>query len=542
MKTKFFILLFLYSFSIHAQTEQDIERALSAISEQTLKAQMNMLASDWMEGRETGTKGAYLSADYIASIMQYMGLQPAGDFNDKMPGRMEMLKGASYNPGPSYFQPLSLIKYQPDDEQSLHLLLSSADKNVEWRLNYKTDFDVSTSDFSLASRAAVVFGGYGVQEESLGIDDFKDLSLTGKILLRIAGMPDDDSAANTAGANWARSRFSIDARKNEAAQKYGATAIIELNLHKDISINWASNVPFRYNYSYYEGDEPLAWTYDFRLKSAHMSPSEDIPVFRLSKRVSEKLTEYLGIQQEALHIKSQDRKKRSKAQVPLSAEFSTRVNSEIIECRNVLGMVEGEIRDEVIVIGAHYDHLGKYNGIVWNGADDNASGTVGVLTIARAIQELGIKPKRTLIFAAWTAEEKGLIGSRFFVDQFGNQRKIVAALNYDMISRNSRRDTEGRQVSLVYSNALENTRVINDEFNQKYNLNLEINYSGVDRPSGGSDHSSFSRVGVPVLWYFTGMHEDYHMPSDHSEKINWDKFARIVQLGFLNIWNLSQQD
>ncbi|MCC5929401.1 MAG: M20/M25/M40 family metallo-hydrolase [Cyclobacteriaceae bacterium] len=542
MKAKLFILVFLYAFSSYAQTEQEIDKALSVINEQTLKAQMNMLASDWMEGRETGTKGAYLSADYIASIMQYMGLQPAGDFNDKMPGRMEMLKGASYNPGPSYFQPLSLIKYKPADEQSLRLLMRSADKNIEWQLNYKTDFDVAPSDLPLSARAGVVFGGYGVQEESLGIDDFKDLPLKGKILMRIAGMPGDDSAANTAGANYARTRFSIDARKNEAARKFGAIAVIELNLHKDISIHWAGNVPFRYNYSYYEGDDPLPWTYDFRLKSALMPPADDIPVFRLSKRMSEKLIKELGIQPEVLYTNTKERKKNPKSQLPFSAEFSTMVKSEIIECRNVLGMIEGEITDEVIVIGAHYDHLGKYNGIVWNGADDNASGTVGVLSIARAIQELGIKPKRTLIFAAWTAEEKGLIGSRYFVDQFGDQRKIVAALNYDMISRNSQRDSVGRQVSLVYSNALDKTRAINDEFNSKHNLNLEINYSGVDKPSGGSDHSSFSRVGVPVLWYFTGLHEDYHMPSDHAEKINWDKFTRIVQLGFLNIWHLAQQE
>lgn len=201
-------------------------------------------------------------------------------------------------------------------------------------------------------------------------------------------------------------------------------------------------------------------------------------------------------------------------------------------------MIEGEDTENVVVVGAHYDHLGKYGGYIWNGADDNASGTVGIMSIAKACMATGIKPKRTIIFAAWTGEERGLFGSRYFVKNFKDQ-KINVALNYDMISRDSDYDKKGNKVSMIYTKPFPKIAVDTKKHNEEADLGLDINYAPMDRPVGGSDNGSFAEKDIPVFWFFIGSHEDYHRPSDHYEKANWKKFTNIIKLGFLNVWEFA---
>jgi Zn-dependent M28 family amino/carboxypeptidase len=219
--------------------------------------------------------------------------------------------------------------------------------------------------------------------------------------------------------------------------------------------------------------------------------------------------------------------------------LKTTVESNIIKARNVLGMIEGENPNEVIVVGAHYDHVGMNMGYIWNGSDDNASGTVGMLTLAKAFAASGIKPQRTIIFAAWTGEEEGLLGSEYFVNNFTKNKKIVLNLNYDMISRDSEDDTLGIECEMTLTQIDTTAPFIKltDKFNEELALGLKINYDASEKPGGGSDHASFSEKGIPIFYLMAGWPDEYHRPSDHPDLANIEKMTKIIKLGYNLIWH-----
>jgi Zn-dependent M28 family amino/carboxypeptidase len=209
-----------------------------------------------------------------------------------------------------------------------------------------------------------------------------------------------------------------------------------------------------------------------------------------------------------------------------------------------LGKIEGKNPNEYVIIGAHYDHLGfdpMLDGDrVYNGADDNASGVSAVLQVAKAFLATGVQPERTVIFAFWDGEEKGLLGSKYFVQTFSEMDKVKGYLNYDMIGRNK---DESKPMHVVYFYT-EAHPVFGDWLKndiKKYGLNLTPDYRPWDKPVGGSDNASFALLDIPVIWYHTDGHPDYHMPSDHVEKINWNKIVDITKASFLNMWNLANE-
>lgn len=202
-------------------------------------------------------------------------------------------------------------------------------------------------------------------------------------------------------------------------------------------------------------------------------------------------------------------------------------------CNNVVGYIEGsKQKNDFILIGAHYDHLGKKGNNIYYGADDNASGTCGVLEIAEAFSELkkqGYTPKKSVIFAAFTAEELGLIGSKHFVNELINdkKRKVSVALNLDMIGRLDTTDNSGQDyVALLSSKKyIDNFVALSDSLKSadfKYQLKKQYSF-------GGSDHQPFIDQNIPALMFFTGLHKDYHAPSDTPEKINYESYKQIVQ-------------
>ena len=211
---------------------------------------------------------------------------------------------------------------------------------------------------------------------------------------------------------------------------------------------------------------------------------------------------------------------------------------------NIFGKIEGKNPNEYVVIGAHYDHLGYDSSLcgdqIYNGADDNASGVSAVLQVAKAFMVTGVQPERTIIFAFWDGEEKGLLGSKYFVQSFPYINKVKGYLNYDMIGRNH---NEAKPMHVVYFYT-ESHPVFGEwlrEDIKKYGLNLEPDYRPWDKPVGGSDNASFALLDIPVIWYHTDGHPDYHMPGDHVEKINWDKLVDITKASFLNMWNLANE-
>ena len=212
--------------------------------------------------------------------------------------------------------------------------------------------------------------------------------------------------------------------------------------------------------------------------------------------------------------------------------------------RNVLGMIPGKNTKEYVIVGAHFDHLGIDPVLdgdqIYNGADDNASGVSAVLQIARAFLASGQQPERNVIFAFWDGEEKGLLGSKYFVQTCPFLCQIKGYLNFDMIGRNNK-PQQPKQVVYFYTAA---HPVFGDwlkEDIRKYGLQLEPDYRAWENPIGGSDNGSFAKVGIPIIWYHTDGHPDYHQPSDHADRLNWDKVVEITKASFLNMWKMANE-
>ena len=212
--------------------------------------------------------------------------------------------------------------------------------------------------------------------------------------------------------------------------------------------------------------------------------------------------------------------------------------------RNVLGMIPGKNTKEYVIVGAHFDHLGIDPVLdgdqIYNGADDNASGVSAVLQIARAFLASGQQPERNVIVAFWDGEEKGLLGSKYFVQTCPFLSQIKGYLNFDMIGRNNK-PQQPKQVVYFYTAAHPGFGDWLKEDIRKYGLQLEPDYRAWENPIGGSDNGSFAKVGIPIIWYHTDGHLDYHQPSDHADRLNWDKVVEITKASFLNMWKMANE-
>lgn len=209
---------------------------------------------------------------------------------------------------------------------------------------------------------------------------------------------------------------------------------------------------------------------------------------------------------------------------------------------NVLGMIPGSKSDEYVIVGAHFDHIGTDAALdgdhVYNGADDNASGVSAALQIARAFAMSGVRPERNIVFAFWDGEELGLLGSKYFVATCPFIDKVRGYLNFDMIGRDNKPDNP-EHVVYFYTEAhpVFGEWLKNDI--GRYSLRLDPDYRPWDKPVGGSDNASFARREIPIIWYHTDGHPDYHQPGDEAGRINYDKVVDITKAAFLNLWNLA---
>lgn len=215
-----------------------------------------------------------------------------------------------------------------------------------------------------------------------------------------------------------------------------------------------------------------------------------------------------------------------------------------LDMNNVIGYIEGKDTAEYVIIGAHFDHLGTDETLVgdkiYNGADDNASGVAALLEIARNFAVSGVKPDRTVIFAFWDGEEIGLLGSRAFAQNF-EMSKVKGYINFDMIGRTTYNKTR-EHVVYFYEKGYEQFRKWQEEYIKEYGLELEPDYRAVSRLKSGGDNATFALYGVPVIWYHTDGHLDYHQPSDHADKIDYQKMKDIAFSAMINLYRLSSKD
>jgi hypothetical protein len=542
------LLCVLASLIISEISAQEKEKGLDAITRRAVEGQLEFLASDWTEGRGTGTEGAYMAADYIASIFKVYGLEPGGDIEYGQINRSAMMRGQRPSQHRTYYQSFSLIEYSPGELQEFSLYGGSKEALQVIHFKNRTDFSVSTSDVGIELTSPIVFVGYGYVNEDLGYDDFKNVDVKDKIILRLSGYPGHDDTSSVA-----YQKFNPDGRlnswilrrsKNEDAAESGVAAIIEVNLSADGSGGlWADNIPFRYNSRMYEGTEPAPSPYSRRMLLPGNEISGNPTSVSISNRVLNSLLDGSGIDpgKFAAEVKK-SLKPASAAVTGKKVRIKTSVDSRIVRVRNVVGVVPGKDTNNIIVVGGHYDHMGIKDGYIWNGADDNASGTVGAMTIAKAFMATGVKPEKTLVFAAWTAEEKGLIGSKYFAQHPYNDCNMLAYLNYDMISRDDSDDSLGKICTMNYTKAYPEFEEMTNKHNEEYKLGLDIRYRAQERPSGGSDHSSFAREDVPIMYFEAGFPDEYHEPDDHVDKVNWDKMVKIIKIGYLNVWELANSE
>jgi hypothetical protein len=538
-----FILCSTFMF-ISAQSPK--EKGFEAITEEAVEAQLEFLASDWTEGRATATKGAYMAADYIASMFKVYGIKPAGDMVQQYFSRREIDQGKKAKTYRSYFQNFPLLEYKANENQVLSI--SSVKKNSKSiiHLDYKTDFSVNPGPVSMEGFSDIVFVGYGFKNEEKEYNDFEKVDVEGKIILRISGFPGHKDKSSTSYNDFKpadrRARWYMDRDKNTAAQEEGAIAILEINMDSDFT-SLADNVPFRFNTPLYEGDRRQESFYDYRLTFPGDSLKQSPPVFYISARMANEILSGSEISLPEFEKRlADDPTPKSKLLKGKSAHFKTSVDSRIVKARNVVGVIEGQNKDEIIVVGGHYDHLGIHDGYIWNGADDNASGTVGVMTLAKACMATGEKPEKTIVFAAWTGEEKGLWGSKYFADNPYDGKEIILNLNYDMISRDDKDDEEGVKCRMSYTKAFKQMEVISEDNIEAFDLDLEVNYRPSETASGGSDHAPFAKKDIPYFYFMAGFPPEYHQPDDHIELINITKMTNIIRLGFLNIWDFSNSD
>lgn len=493
-KLLIFLPILIQASAIIAQSPQ--QKGLDVINKQRLQSQLNYFASDWFEGRQATTRGAGMAADYLASLYGEAGLMPAGDNH-------------------TFLQHVPLvIASQPQEA-----LFSVTANGIKSKFTYGRDFSLAETALGFRISGAAMWGGY-----ELEIKNDPKVKNPAKILIRMAGLPSDASEEMKK-----LTPAELNKKKHQIALKAGVTAILEYD----------NNDPYlraNINHTMRDGldasaEKPQSGIYDHK----YLLPDElklNIPVIKVSKSVMQILVPDFETAME----------NGKTPKIAGTVSLSCTASAQYADCRNVLAMIPGsQYPNEIIVVGGHYDHLGSHNGFIWNGADDNGSGAIGTVAIATAFKATGIQPKRTIIFANWTAEERGLLGSRFFVNHFDKIEQVKYYHNYDMIGRSYDANKSDMAVSLLFTDTWKQAGELSEQFNNEYRLGLNLNLSPWDNPTGGSDNGSFAQKGIPIMWYHTGGHPDYHQPTDHSERIDWQKMEGIIKNSFLTLWHLANE-
>lgn len=446
---------------------------------------VKILASDEFEGRRAGTRGARMAAEYVADEFKRYGLKRVGDAQ-------------------SYFQQ---FEFTADLQLGSENFLSLVIQNDSSRFLPQHDFmPLSFSENGIFT-AEAAFVGYGISAPDLNYDDYEDIDVEGKVVLALRFTPEGDNPHSEFN------RFAALRRKAVTARERGARAIIFVTGPLDIEAG--------------EEDTPS------RLRVDYAAGRGGIIAVSAKKKVTEDLFTPMGITLREVQTFLNTEKKPKSFVIPGS---KATVSVELIERKatsaNVVALLEGNdrsLKDEVVIVGAHYDHLG-FGGqgsmvpgtvAIHNGADDNASGTAGLLELAQLFAARRSDLKRSLLFIAFGGEEEGLLGSAHYVKYpIVPLEKTVAMVNMDMIGR-------PKDSSLIVYGA--GTSPLWYELIQKtggaVNFQLKLNEEGF----GPSDHASFYGKNMPVLFFFTGLHEDYHRPTDDWQKIQSEDAQRIVQ-------------
>jgi Zn-dependent M28 family amino/carboxypeptidase len=481
-----------------------------------LQQHVTYLASDALDGRRTGTAGATGAARYIANEFSRLGLSPVNRTSRYLQN-FPYIAGVELGKANAF----SFGRYPNANDASLQAA-------VDWLpLAFSTNAKVD---------GGIVFAGYGITAAELNYDDYAGLNTTGKVALALQGTPDGDNPhgqfAKFEGVRW----------KAIAASTAGARALVVVARDEVFS-----------------NDRLATLLYD------NTAGEANIPVIVISRQSADKLLALSNTSLSQLEQSTSAKNPGTNRLLSGEVAITTDIVRNEAPAYNVVGILEGSdpvLKKEHIVIGAHYDHLGRGGqgslapraGEVHHGADDNASGTAGLLELARIFSTQRPKLKRTLVFIAFSGEEEGLLGSSYYVNHpLAPLANTVAMINMDMIGR-----MKDRKLVIGGVGTAKEWRQLVTEANTAQSMNIAANANGStpkgmpivvsangrpimtvdpngsfeltlnDDGYGPSDHQSFYIKQIPVLFFWTGTHNDYHKPSDTFDKINYNDEARIL--------------
>lgn len=483
-------LFILASFWVIGASGQANDPALiyaKTIASEDLSKHLSVLASDAMQGRGTGEAGQKMAAAYIASHFQKIGLNgPVEDGENQ--GFYQNVELYNVSPGEVYIQ----------------------SKDQRWDNDFKDMFFYGSGHQSSEVSENIVFVGSGSTEE------FKSVEVKGKGVLAIH---------DRMGA-WSEI---VDRAKEE-----GAGMVYIVNAPNDKAFQQVAS----------------QWENYLNAGSLTLNkPTNQIQgVFFISPSVA---AEIMNTDFEKLNNALGDASKFKKF-IGKNIAYKVSQNTTVLNTENVLGYIEGsDKKEELIVLTAHYDHLGMEGEKIYNGADDDGSGTVAILEIAEAFIEAkraGNGPRRSILFMTVTGEEKGLLGSAYYAENpIFPLNNTVANLNIDMIGRvDPKYKDNPNYVYLVGSNRLSSElHEISENVNSTYSqLELDYTYNDEDHPDRiyyRSDHWNFAKNNIPVIFYFNGIHQDYHQATDTVEKINFDMLKKRTKLVYFTAWELANR-
>jgi len=498
-----FISLIIIPGFIHAQ-QIPIE-GLKSITPGEMKAHVYYLASDEMRGRNTPSPELDSCAAYIAQEFASYQLKPIGE-------------------NQSYFQNFNTLRARLSEPNTLTLTTTNGDTSYK----IKNDFVPLHLTANRKVSAPIVFAGYGITAPEYNYDDYSTIDAKGKIVLVFTNEPQQKDSSSVFNGTK-KTDYSKLLVKVENAIDHGAVGLLLVTTpdrrFRRPPNHWPSlmrNAP--------EDAVPL---------TLEEKAEKRIVCIQIGKKLADNLMEGTGQSFKDVYQKIDATLKPQSFEIPgKTITMQTTLDAERFPTQNVVGFLEGddpELKHEIIIIGAHYDHVGVANDSVYNGADDNASGTAGVMEIAEAFTHSKIKPKRSILFITFAGEEKGLFGSRFYTDNpILPIKKTVAMLNMDMISRN---DTN--EVAIIGAPTSSDLKKINEDANNQIGMKLAYDMESFFL---NSDHYPFYKKNIPVLFYNSKMTPDLHKPSDDPEKIIPEKMARIGKLVFATAWIVANQN
>lgn len=491
MKSKLIILIIIMLINVSAFSQ------IIDIDTTRLKANLTFLASDDLAGRGSASKSELIAAKFIISEFEKYGIQPYFDT--------------------TYLQEFKLVSESNKD--SANLMIIKDEEIIVYP--HKEEFFVPSNNFVPSDfMAEVVFAGYGITASEYKHDDYKNMNVKDKIVIVLQGEPHWESNAGFEGSKV--TKYSQDFKfKRELAHKNGAKAVL-IVANGETSKQWGI-----------ENDEGRLHEYSEK-KNKKEREYKNLPTYYISEKLFSELINS-DFSYPELNSKKVYKQLISKSNIERKIELRVKASPKIYTSQNIIGIIPGndpKLKNEQIVIGAHYDHLGIVNNQIYNGADDNASGTVAVLEMARNSAKLR-NNKRSIVYCLWGSEEAGLLGSKYFLDNHDSIHSIKANINLDMIGRGSE-----DSIYCIYN--FDDAYIKNlKKQNKTKNLNI---ISPQDLQAGVSDYLFFQYNKINIFDLHDKHYQDYHQPTDDTEKINFQKIKKITTLAFNILSDLSNNE